>query len=53
MADPAKADVPSECKELREDYFECLHHRKEFARMNAITLQKAARDKAAKEAAKK
>ncbi len=26
----SKADVPSDCKEMREDYFECLHHRKEF-----------------------
>ena len=49
----SKADVPSDCKEMREDYFECLHHRKEFARMNTIVMQKAARDKAAKEAANK
>ena len=25
----SKADVPSDCFKLREDYFECLHHRKE------------------------
>ena len=32
-----KADNPrEECKLLREDYFECLHHRKEFDRRIAI-----------------
>jgi len=24
-----ETDKPSKCAELREDYFECLHHRKE------------------------
>ena len=47
-----KAGVPSECSLKREDYFECLHHRKEFARMNTIALQKVAREKAARENAK-
>ena len=47
------ADEPKACTLQREDYFECLHHRKEFARLNAIQLQKEARDKAEKEAAKK
>lgn len=36
----AKAEVPSECQLMREDYFECLHHRKEFTRMNTIALEK-------------
>ena len=32
-----KSDDPrQECKLIREDYFECLHHKKEFARRSAI-----------------
>lgn len=29
-------DDPRKCKEKRDDYLECLHHRKEFTRLNAI-----------------
>ena len=25
------------CDELRDDYMECLHHKKEVARLNAVT----------------
>ena len=35
------ADDPSECVNLREDYFECLHHRKEIKRINTINEQRA------------
>ena len=51
----SKCQDPIQCAEKREDYFECLHHRKEvriqcrvsgftrmwlqFARMNAIALE--------------
>jgi hypothetical protein len=32
-----KSENPrEECKLIREDYFECLHHKKEFARRSAI-----------------
>ncbi|QDZ24012.1 hypothetical protein HOP50_12g65520 [Chloropicon primus] len=31
-----ETDQPSKCAELREDYFECLHHRKEIGRFNRI-----------------
>lgn len=34
------ADDPSECVKLREDYFECLHHRKEIKRLNTINEQR-------------
>lgn len=34
------ADDPSECNDLREDYFECLHHRKEITRENTINEQR-------------
>ena len=37
----AKAGDPIECKLPREDYFECLHHKKEFARINAIRKEEA------------
>mmetsp|Transcript_23814 Transcript_23814/g.75936 ORF Transcript_23814/g.75936 Transcript_23814/m.75936 type:complete len:88 (-) Transcript_23814:188-451(-) len=30
-------DPVSDCLSLREDYFECLHHKKEFARRKAIS----------------
>ena len=26
-----ETDQPSKCADLREDYFECLHHRKEVS----------------------
>ncbi|EIE25824.1 fiber protein Fb14 [Coccomyxa subellipsoidea C-169] len=29
-------DDPRKCHAYREDYLECLHHRKEFARLNQI-----------------
>ena len=29
-----------DCRERREDYFECCHHKKEFGRVNAIAAQK-------------
>jgi NADH dehydrogenase (ubiquinone) Fe-S protein 5 len=32
----ADADVPSECQSNRDDYIECLHHRKEMGRMRAV-----------------
>ena len=31
----ASAETPSDCKLQREDYFECLHHKKEFTALNA------------------
>mmetsp|Transcript_8225 Transcript_8225/g.21200 ORF Transcript_8225/g.21200 Transcript_8225/m.21200 type:complete len:88 (-) Transcript_8225:394-657(-) len=31
-----ETDKPSKCIDLREDYFECLHHRKEISRVNRI-----------------
>ena len=34
------ADSPKECYALREDYSECLHHKKEYTRMNRILLEK-------------
>ncbi|KAK3235722.1 hypothetical protein CYMTET_54095 [Cymbomonas tetramitiformis] len=33
-------DNPKLCAEKREDYFECLHHRKEITRINAVTQQR-------------
>jgi|TARA_B110000977_G_scaffold3997_1_gene5570 NADH dehydrogenase (ubiquinone) Fe-S protein 5 len=35
------ADDPSECGTLREDYFECLHHKKEITRQNAVEERRA------------
>ena len=35
------ADEPTECFKLREDYFECLHHRKEIKRINAVNAQRS------------
>ena len=35
------ADSPKECYTLREDYSECLHHKKEYTRMNRILLEKS------------
>ncbi|KAI8111424.1 hypothetical protein M9435_003925 [Picochlorum sp. BPE23] len=32
----SEADDPKQCKDFRDDYLECLHHRKEFARLNAV-----------------
>ena len=28
-----------DCKDFREDYFECLHHRKEYERIDTIKEQ--------------
>ena len=33
------AEDPSECKDVREDYLECLHHKKEFQRANSIQAE--------------
>mmetsp|Transcript_2561 Transcript_2561/g.3918 ORF Transcript_2561/g.3918 Transcript_2561/m.3918 type:complete len:87 (-) Transcript_2561:215-475(-) len=35
------ADAPDarDCLEAREDYLECLHHTKHFARLNAISAE--------------
>jgi NADH dehydrogenase (ubiquinone) Fe-S protein 5 len=33
------ASDPSDCKDVREDYLECLHHKKEFQRANAIQAE--------------
>jgi len=33
------ASDPSDCKDVREDYLECLHHKKEFQRTNAIQAE--------------
>ncbi|MCO5598948.1 hypothetical protein L7F22_053047 [Adiantum nelumboides] len=32
--------TPCECFPLGDHYFECLHHRKEFARLYAISKEK-------------
>ncbi|KAL3679311.1 hypothetical protein R1sor_022267 [Riccia sorocarpa] len=34
---------PGDCAALREDYFECLHHRKEYSRINRINKEKERR----------
>ncbi|KAK9809235.1 hypothetical protein WJX72_011875 [[Myrmecia] bisecta] len=34
------AEEPAKCKDLRDDYLECLHHRKEFTRLNMIYKEK-------------
>ncbi|GHP02462.1 hypothetical protein PPROV_000121900 [Pycnococcus provasolii] len=31
-----EADMPGDCRILADDYFECLHHKKEYARYNEI-----------------
>ena len=36
------------CTKAKEDYFECLHHKKEFSRLNAIATEKKAVEAAAK-----
>mmetsp|Transcript_41327 Transcript_41327/g.101828 ORF Transcript_41327/g.101828 Transcript_41327/m.101828 type:complete len:182 (-) Transcript_41327:46-591(-) len=33
------ADDPMECRNLREDYFECLHHKKEYTRISTINKE--------------
>ncbi|KAK9848560.1 hypothetical protein WJX84_008440 [Apatococcus fuscideae] len=32
----SKTDDPVKCKDFCDDYLECLHHRKEYMRVNAI-----------------
>lgn len=32
----SKAEDPKQCKEFRDDYLECLHHRKEFQKLNTF-----------------
>eukprot|EP00960_Hanusia_phi_P043006 755815-Hanusia_phi.AAC.5 len=44
-----QTDDPNTCVKLREDYFECLHHFKEIARLNAITVEARRQEKLAKE----
>jgi hypothetical protein len=40
-------DDPRKCKALRDDYLECLHHRKEIARLNAVYREQKKADAAA------
>jgi len=35
----SQADAPQECKLQADDYIECLHHRKEIARANAVKAE--------------
>lgn len=35
----SETDDPHKCRELRDDYLECLHHRKEFTRINAVSRE--------------
>ncbi|KAF7730083.1 hypothetical protein EC973_003029 [Apophysomyces ossiformis] len=35
----ASADVPQQCLSQRDDYLECLHHTKEFARVTRIKAE--------------
>ena len=37
----SEAEDPKDCEMLRNDYLECLHHRKEIKRINAINKQVA------------
>ena len=30
----SQAADPKECRPMRENYFECLHHKKEFTELN-------------------
>mmetsp|Transcript_13817 Transcript_13817/g.41768 ORF Transcript_13817/g.41768 Transcript_13817/m.41768 type:complete len:82 (+) Transcript_13817:215-460(+) len=32
----SETDDPAKCRALRDDYLECLHHRKEYTRLNKI-----------------
>lgn len=34
-----EADHPKKCVDYMEDYFECLHHRKEIGRYNKIAAE--------------
>ncbi|CAK4706221.1 hypothetical protein LEN26_014562 [Aphanomyces euteiches] len=35
-----EAELPGQCVAAVEDYLECLHHKKELARMNAMIVHK-------------
>ncbi|CAO3662105.1 unnamed protein product [Rhizopus stolonifer] len=35
----ASADLPRQCLSQRDDYLECLHHTKEFARITRIKTE--------------
>ncbi|GAA5810520.1 hypothetical protein MFLAVUS_003943 [Mucor flavus] len=35
----ASADLPQQCLDQRDDYLECLHHTKEFARITLIKTE--------------
>ncbi|CEP10162.1 hypothetical protein [Parasitella parasitica] len=35
----ATADLPQQCLDQRDDYLECLHHTKEFARITRIKTE--------------
>mmetsp|Transcript_3802 Transcript_3802/g.8595 ORF Transcript_3802/g.8595 Transcript_3802/m.8595 type:complete len:85 (+) Transcript_3802:41-295(+) len=45
-----ECEHPSQCFNQKEDYVECLHHKKEFDRMNTI-MKEAIRQEKAKRAA--
>ncbi|GFH58849.1 hypothetical protein CTEN210_15325 [Chaetoceros tenuissimus] len=34
-----ESNEPGACTAFREDYFECLHHKKEYARVRTILAQ--------------
>ena len=38
----SEAAVPKDCRPARENYFECLHHKKEFTELNARSARSAA-----------
>lgn len=46
----AEADEPVQCKDFRDDYLECLHHKKEITRYNLIARQEAKLKEQGKEA---
>jgi NADH dehydrogenase (ubiquinone) Fe-S protein 5 len=48
----ADAELPRECNDFREDYIECLHHRKEMHRVRVVA-EAAQKRRAAEAAAKK
>ncbi|KAF0714625.1 Aste57867_3780 [Aphanomyces stellatus] len=35
-----ESELPGQCAAAVEDYLECLHHKKELARMNAMIVYK-------------
>jgi hypothetical protein len=46
----AQALTPLDCTLLRDDYLECLHHRKEYARLNTLQTHKDRAEAEAKRA---